>query len=56
MVLKDLKKMTTSSIGTSLDWKLISNENLGKSRSIFNFRKLIKIGRNGLKVQEFAWR
>jgi hypothetical protein len=28
----------------------------GKSRSIFNFRKLIKIARNGPKLQEFAWR
>jgi hypothetical protein len=25
------------------------------SRSIFEFRKLNKIGRSGLEVQEFAW-
>jgi hypothetical protein len=24
--------------------------------SVFDFRKLIKIARNGLKIQEFAWR
>jgi hypothetical protein len=28
----------------------------GESRSIFDFRKLIKIARNRLKIQEFAWR
>jgi hypothetical protein len=28
----------------------------GKSRSVFEFRKLIKISRNGLKIQEFTWR
>jgi hypothetical protein len=27
----------------------------GKSRSVFEFRKLIKISRNGLKIQEFTW-
>jgi hypothetical protein len=30
--------------------------NLGKSRSVFEFRKLNKIARVGLKIQEFAWR
>jgi hypothetical protein len=29
---------------------------LGKLRSIFDFRKLIKITMNGPKIQEFAWR
>jgi hypothetical protein len=47
---KVLKKGITSYIGTSLDLKWISNENLGKSRSVFDFRKLIKIARNGLKI------
>jgi hypothetical protein len=28
---------------------------LGKLRSVFEFRKLIKIARNGLKILEFAW-
>jgi hypothetical protein len=56
MVENFLKKGTSYSIGTSPDSKWISNENLGKSRSIFKFRKLIKIGRNGLKIQEFAWK
>jgi hypothetical protein len=26
-----------------------------KVKSVFDFRKLIKIFRNGLKIQEFAW-
>jgi hypothetical protein len=56
MVVKYLKKGTTSSIGTSPDSQWISNENLGESRSVFEFRKLIKIARNGLKIQEFSWR
>jgi hypothetical protein len=51
-----LKKGTAPSIGTSLDSKWISNKNLGKSMSVFDFRKLIKIARNGLKIQEFVWR
>jgi hypothetical protein len=28
----------------------------GESRSVFDFKKLIKIARKGLKIQEFAWR
>jgi hypothetical protein len=56
MVEKVLKKGTAYSIGTSPYSKWISNEILGKSRSILDFRKLIKIARNGLKIQEFAWR
>jgi hypothetical protein len=55
MVNKVWKKGTSSSIGTFPYSKWISNENLGKSRSVFDFRKLIKIARNGLKIQEFAW-
>jgi hypothetical protein len=27
----------------------------GKSRFVFDFRKLIKIARNGPKMQEFSW-
>jgi hypothetical protein len=50
MVEKVLKKRTTLSIGNPSDSKWISNENLGNSRSIFEFRKLIKIARNGLKI------
>jgi hypothetical protein len=53
---KDLKKGTTFSIGISLDPKWILNQKFGKSRSVFNFRNLIKIARNGLKIQEFSWR
>jgi hypothetical protein len=56
MAEKFLKKGTTSSIGTSPDLKWISNDNLGNSRYVFYFRKLIKISKNGLKIQEFAWR
>jgi hypothetical protein len=56
MVEKVFKKGTTSYIGTSPYSKWISNENLGKSRYAFDFRKLIKIARNGLKLWEFAWR
>jgi hypothetical protein len=55
MVEKVLKKGTTFSIGTSPDSKCISNENLGNLSSIFEFRKLIKIVWNGLKIQEFSW-
>jgi hypothetical protein len=29
---------------------------IGKSKSIFDFRKLNKIARCGLKIQDFAWR
>jgi hypothetical protein len=29
---------------------------LKNSRSVFDFRKLIKIVRNRLKIQEFVWR
>jgi hypothetical protein len=50
MVEMVLKKGTTSSIGTSLNSKWISNENLGKLMIVFKFRKLIKIARNGLKI------
>jgi hypothetical protein len=46
MVVKYLKKGTTFYIRTSSDSKWISNENLGKSMSLFDFRKLIKIDRN----------
>jgi hypothetical protein len=53
MVDKDLKKGTMFSIGTSPDSKWISVENLGKSRSVFDFRKLIKISQNGLKSSNF---
>jgi hypothetical protein len=42
--------------GVLADSQWISNENLGESRSVFEFRKLIKIARNGLKIQEFSWR
>jgi hypothetical protein len=38
------------------EFQWISNENLGNSRSIFEFRKLIKIAKNGLKFQELVWR
>jgi hypothetical protein len=55
MVNKALKKGTTYSIGTSPDSKWILNKNLGKSRSVFDFRKLFKISWNGLKIQEFVW-
>jgi hypothetical protein len=50
MVVNYLKKETNSSIGTSPDLQWISNENLGKSMSVFDFMKLIKIARNGLKI------
>jgi hypothetical protein len=42
---------TNFSIGTSSDSKLILNYKIGKSRSIFDFRKLNKIARNGLKYR-----
>jgi hypothetical protein len=50
MIQKVLRKGITSSIETSPDSKWISIENLGNSISIFDFRKLIKIARNGLKI------
>jgi hypothetical protein len=50
MDVKYLKKETTSSCGTSPDLQWISIENLGKSRSGFDIRKLIKIARNGIKI------
>jgi hypothetical protein len=56
MGLKDWNRGTTFSIETSPDSKLILNYKFGKSRSVFEFGKLIKIARNGLKIQEFAWR
>jgi hypothetical protein len=37
-------------LGISPYSQLISNENLGKSRSAFEFRKLIKIASNGIKI------
>jgi hypothetical protein len=54
MVVKGLKKGITFSIGTSSDSKWILNYEFGKSRSVFEFRKLIKIARNGSKIKEFA--
>jgi hypothetical protein len=56
MVEKVLKKRKTFSMGTSSYSNLILNEKIGKSMSVFKFRKLIKIARNGIKIQEFAWR
>jgi hypothetical protein len=53
MVVKVSNKGTSFPIGTSYS-KWISNEKFGKSMSVFEFRKLIKIVRNGLKIQEFA--
>jgi hypothetical protein len=50
MVVKYLKKETSSYIGTSPDSQWISNENLGKSMSVFDFRKLVEIARNGIKI------
>jgi hypothetical protein len=50
MVENFLENGTTSPIRTSPYSKWISNENLGKSISNFDFRKLIKIPRNGLKI------
>jgi hypothetical protein len=29
---------------------------IGNLRSVYDFRKLNKIARGGLKIQEFAWR
>jgi hypothetical protein len=55
MVLKILKIGTTFSVDTPLDSEGILNNNLGKSRSVFAFRKLIKIDRNRLTIQEFSW-
>jgi hypothetical protein len=56
MVVKGLKRGTTLTIGTSLDSKWILIYKFGNSRSVFEFRKLIKITRMGLKILEFAWR
>jgi hypothetical protein len=50
MVLKDFNRGTYFTIGTSSDSKFILNLKFGNSRSIFNFGKLIKIARNGLKI------
>jgi hypothetical protein len=47
-----LKKGTTFSIGISSDPKWILNKKFGKSMSVFDFRKLIKIVRNGPKIQD----
>jgi hypothetical protein len=55
MVVKGAKRGTTFSIGTFSDSKQVLNENLGNSRSVFGFRKLIKIARNGLKIHKFEW-
>jgi hypothetical protein len=51
-----LNRWTTFTIGASPDswWKW--NKKFGNSRSIFEFRKLNKIARGGLKIQKFAWR
>jgi hypothetical protein len=50
MVWKILERRTTFSIGTSSILEGIWNKKIGKSRSIFEFRKLIKIARNGPKI------
>jgi hypothetical protein len=50
MVVKVLKKGTTFSKGMSSDSKWILNYKFGKSRSVFDFRKLIKIARKGIKI------
>jgi hypothetical protein len=47
---EDLEKMITFSIETPSNSEGIFNKILGKSRSVFEFRKLIKIARNGLKI------
>jgi hypothetical protein len=39
---------------TYSDSKWILNKKIGNSRSVFDFRKLIKISRNGVKIQEFS--
>jgi hypothetical protein len=39
-------------LGFEMDFEL----KFGESRSIFDSRKLIKIARNRLKIQEFSWR
>jgi hypothetical protein len=56
MVVKILEKGTTFSIGISSDPKWILNQKSEKSMSVFEFRKLIKIARNGPKIQKFTWR
>jgi hypothetical protein len=56
MYLNLSKEGITFSIGTSSDLKFILNKKFGKLRSLFDFRKLIKIARNGPKIQEFGWR
>jgi hypothetical protein len=50
MLVKVLKKGTSFSIGMSSDLKWILNYKFGKLRTIFEFRKLIKIARKGLKI------
>jgi hypothetical protein len=50
---KVLKKGTTFFIGTSSDSKWILSYKFGKSMSIFDFRKLIKILRKGIKYRYF---
>jgi hypothetical protein len=45
-----LRKGTTFSTGTSSYLKLILNYKFGKSKSDLGFRKLNKIGRDGLKI------
>jgi hypothetical protein len=50
MVVRVLKKGTSFSIGTSPDSKYILNYKFGNLRFVFEFRKLIKIARNGLKI------
>jgi hypothetical protein len=56
MVVNVLKNGTTLSIGISSDLKCILNKKFGNLMFVFEFKKLIKIARNGLKIQEFAWR
>jgi hypothetical protein len=56
MVVKVWKKGTTFSIVTSSDSECKLNQKIVKSRFVFDFRKLNKIARNGLKIQKFAWR
>jgi hypothetical protein len=50
MVVNFMKKGTTFSIGTYSDSKRILSYRFGKSMSVFDFQKLIKIDRNGLKI------
>jgi hypothetical protein len=53
---KGFEERETFSIETSSVSKWILNKKFGKSRSIFEFRKLMKIARNGPKITEFVWR